>query len=66
MADLLAVDKCWCGAVNPYCCEAPASEGCGGAGWIECLCGGDQCVCHNHGQVACDGCPDCTEEGDDG
>lgn len=32
---------------------------CNGLGTIECLCGGDQCVCHNHGSVECQGCPEC-------
>ena len=53
--------KCHCGVSDPYYADAPTGEGCGGLGWVECLCGGDQCVCHNHGQVACPGCPDCEE-----
>ena len=53
--------KCHCGVSDPYCAEAPTSEGCGGLGWVDCLCGGDRCVCHNHGRVDCPGCEDCEE-----
>jgi hypothetical protein len=54
---------CWCGVKNPY--YAPIHhECCGGAGYIECFCGGDQCVCHNHGEVECFGCADCDEHDD--
>ncbi len=53
--------KRFCGVEDPYCAEAPTSEGCGGLGWVECLCGGDRCVCHNHGRVDCAGCEECTE-----
>lgn len=55
--------KCWCGEPNPY--FAPVSGDCCGTGEIDCDCGGDLCVCHNHGQVECPGCPDCSD-GDDG
>ena len=50
-------DVCWCGVKNPYFALVPLT--CGGAGIIDCLCGGDMCVCHNHGEVDCDGCEDC-------
>jgi hypothetical protein len=40
-------------------------EYCGGGGHIDCYCGGDFCVCHNHGGYDCPGCPDCEEERDD-
>lgn len=50
--------KCWCGEANPYC--APLHGGCDGTGASECLCGGDLCICHNHGTVECDGCPECN------
>ena len=53
---------CWCGEKDPYC--APIEGTCGGSGYLTCLCGGDFCVCHNHGEVECFGCPDC-ESGDD-
>lgn len=52
---------CWCGEKHPY--YAPIPTKCEGYGHYECMCGGDFCVCHNHGEVECDGCPDC--EGDD-
>ena len=43
---------------------APTPGGpCGGLGVFECLCGGDQCVCHNHGEVECPGCADCEDLG---
>jgi hypothetical protein len=57
----VAPDRCWCGVENPY--FAPLPPTCGGYFVYECDCGGDQCVCHWHGEVECDGCPDC--EGDD-
>jgi hypothetical protein len=47
---------------NPY--FAPLYGRCGGYGHISCICGGDFCVCHNHGDVECDGCVDC-EFGDE-
>lgn len=60
-----APDVCWCGAKDPY--FAPVSGECGDTGSINCYCGGDQCVCHNHGEVECLGCPDCGDNGcDDG
>lgn len=55
---------CWCGAKNPY--FAPVhNETCGGTGMLNCYCGGDQCVCHNHGEVECFGCEDCREFDDE-
>lgn len=56
-------DVCWCGCKNPY--HAPIERGCGGTGIINCLCGGDFCVCHNHGEVECFGCEDCEGNFDD-
>lgn len=50
-------ERCWCGVENPY--FAPVSGLCYGTGFLDCLCGGDQCVCHNHGEVECPGCDDC-------
>lgn len=38
---------------------APPRGDCNGHGSIECRCGGDQCVCHNHGAAECAGCPEC-------
>jgi hypothetical protein len=56
-------DRCWCGVENPY--YAPQTENCGGTGSVDCRCGGDLCVCHNHGEVECFGCPDCEQDEDD-
>lgn len=53
---------CWCGVKDAY--FAPVRETCGGSGVIDCHCGGDLCVCHNHGEVECLGCEEC-EGGDD-
>lgn len=55
-------DKCWCGTRRPY--FAPLPGRCGGYGHISCFCGGDFCVCHNHGDVECDGCEDCEPVGE--
>lgn len=58
--------KCWCGEKNAYFSEEPFEEGgCGGAGVFECYCGGDFCVCHNHGEVECPGCDDCEADQDE-
>lgn len=57
-------DVCWCGVKNPY--FAPVAGGCGGTGMVNCYCGGDQCVCHNHGEIECPGCWDCEGGFDDG
>lgn len=54
--------QCWCGVKNPY--YEPLPTRCGGYGVIECFCGGDICVCHNHGEVECFGCVDCAGEED--
>lgn len=56
----------------PACGMSPAwfsleglDEGCSGNGFVNCYCGGDQCVCHNHGEMECPGCDDCQEDADD-
>lgn len=55
--------RCWCGAeldeeaLDEMIAELPST--CGGTGTLRCECGGDLCVCHNHGEVDCDGCRDC-------
>lgn len=57
---------CWCGATGTY--EElfePLPTRCGGSGVIDCHCGGDLCVCHNHGEQDCFGCPDCEGADDD-
>lgn len=64
-------DVCWCGVKNPYYAPTRIVDGCGGTGSIACYCGGDFCVCHNHGEMECFGCPDCEgsecgfDEGDE-
>lgn len=53
---------CWCGATGTYdelYDESGIDHRCGGGGTINCYCGGDQCVCHHHGSIDCDGCEDC-------
>lgn len=57
---------CWCGAVGTYeemFSDAYLERSCGGTGQLTCFCGGDFCVCHNHGSDECFGCDDC--DGDD-
>lgn len=56
---------CWCGEPNPHYEEI--HQTCGGSRLLNCICGGDFCVCHNHGEVECFGCPDCEppDEADD-
>lgn len=58
--------ECWCGAKGTYneLFSSAALGSCHGTGVMECYCGGDLCVCHNHGEVECGGCADC--EDDDG
>ena len=55
---------CWCGVERPYFSD-DLPDRCGGDGMIYCICGGDFCVCHWHGEVVCDGCPDCDEDCED-
>jgi hypothetical protein len=59
---------CWCGAEGTFdelFDDACFEENCGGSGYLECQCGGDQCVCHHHGQeVECPGCEDCLNRDD--
>lgn len=61
---------CWCGAeLTDEDLERMAAEldgpPCGGSGTLHCYCGGDLCVCHNHGEAECPGCPDCRYDDDD-
>lgn len=60
---------CWCGVSGTFdeLFEEPEARSCYGTGMLDCLCGGDMCVCHNHGEVQCDGCEDCCsgDEHDD-
>ena len=70
MADDIEADNeiimCWCGARGTFDQLFDQSVflngGCGGTGTLQCECGGDICVCHNHGEVECPGCPDCEHE----
>jgi hypothetical protein len=63
------VITCWCGEKGTYdqlFDDAGLSDRCGGMGTLDCRCGGDLCVCHNHGETECFGCPDCEDDaGDD-
>jgi hypothetical protein len=56
---------CWCGVKGTYdqlFDDSFLESFCGGTGEVSCYCGGDLCVCHNHGSVECPGCPDCEQE----
>lgn len=55
---------CWCGAKKGWSSLDDLDSTCGGMGVLYCYCGGDLCVCHNHGEIQCDGCEDC-EGGDE-
>jgi hypothetical protein len=37
---------------------------CQNTGWLDCLCGGDMCVCENNGEYPCPYCDGITEDGD--
>ena len=66
MSDDWKPESCWCGCKNPHF-DDDLEETCGGSGMLNCYCGGDQCVCHWHGGIQCDGCEDCDEtDGYDG
>lgn len=59
---------CWCGAtgrVADLFDQDAFRRTCGGIRTLYCRCGGDQCMCHHHGEVECPGCDDC-ECDDDG
>ena len=61
--------QCWCGATGTYdelFDDSGLPSTCGGSGVLNCECGGDFCACHNHGEVQCDGCPECLDDEDDG
>lgn len=61
---ILVGEQCWCGAEDPFLADVPG-DGCGGLGVYHCECGGDSlCICHNHGEITCDGCPDCRDDHD--
>lgn len=54
---------CWCGEKKPFYSDEHHKT-CAGSGVMHCFCGGDDCSCHHHGTVTCDGCADCEEPGD--
>lgn len=69
MEDDDQIITCWCGvkgtAAELFDFDSLASS-CGGTGYVDCYCGGDQCVCHHHGQEQeCPGCDECPEWDDD-
>ncbi len=58
---------CWCGEQLKDAYFADIRDGldqppCGGGGILHCYCGGDLCICHNHGEVECPGCEDCEPD----
>lgn len=59
---------CWCGARGTYeelFADDFLEESCAGTGTVNCFCGGDLCVCHNHGEAACPGCEECDGDEDE-
>lgn len=54
---------CWCGEENPLYEDVMGP--CDGSGDCECRCGGDTCICHNHGYGLCPGCEECEGDDDD-
>lgn len=56
--------RCWCGAEGTYdeLFSDDLDESCCGTGSLNCYCGGDFCVCHNHGETECPGCDDCDHD----
>ena len=56
--------ECWCGETGTYkeLCDTSGLEStCGDLGTLNCFCGGDQCVCHHHGEIECPGCEECED-----
>lgn len=60
---------CWCGAIGTFQelfdSAVYGSGPCNGLGVLHCECGGDFCVCHNHGEVECPGCEECGRDDED-
>lgn len=54
---------CWYGTRSPY--FAPLGGECAGTGTLHCICGGDFCICHWHGETDCPGCEDCDFDEDE-
>ncbi len=42
-----------------------SDDTCGGLGYIECYCGGDNCVCDWNGEIPCGGCDQCEPNYDE-
>jgi hypothetical protein len=59
------VGWCHCGAQNGWRSTVDLDDDCGGTGVLYCWCGGDLCVCHNHGETPCFGCEECEGDDDD-
>lgn len=57
-------EPCWCGVENPHYEDDGVAYGCSGSGEVDCDCGGDTCVCHNHGTLVCIGCENCEVDDD--
>lgn len=60
--------RCWCGDEGAYeemFQDEYLEDRCGGSRTLHCRCGGDMCVCHNHGETECSGCPDCDDDDGD-
>ena len=56
---------CWCGERNAWFSTTYLERSCAGTRMLQCDCGGDFCVCHNHGEIECDGCEDCEYDDDE-
>lgn len=57
--------KCWCGAEGTFeelFDQSVYLDTCGGTGFLDCVCGGDFCICHHHGETECFGCVDCNDD----
>ncbi len=64
----IEIVTCWCGVtgrMDEMFDDEVFSSHCGGTGVLHCECGGDICVCHNHGEVDCPGCADCDIDDND-
>ena len=57
-------ESCWCGEQHPAYLTGGLAATCDGSGFLECRCGGDQCVCYHHGEVECPGCSECNGDGE--
>lgn len=59
--------RCHCGELGTYeeLFDDAGLEPCGGLRTTQCVCGGDLCICHNHGETECPGCVDCNDGSDE-